>query len=101
MRGIAGVLCNFEHEKYPSNSVDPWYLIIKYPNKGIGFFVCFGRATQYPFHVSKYMLWNPMYLWDTLQRGNACSLNLFGHEQYLSNSLDQNNSPHGVYNVVQ
>jgi hypothetical protein len=48
MRGIAGVLCNFEHEKYPSNSVDPWYLIIKYPNKGIGFFVCFGRATQYP-----------------------------------------------------
>jgi hypothetical protein len=42
-----------------------------------------------------------MYLWDTLQRGNACSLNLFGHEQYLSNSLDQNNSPHGVYNVAQ
>jgi len=24
MKGIAGVLCNFEDEQYLSNSVDPW-----------------------------------------------------------------------------
>jgi hypothetical protein len=35
-----------------------------------------------------------------LKRGVACSLNLFGHEQYLFNSLDQNNLTHGVYNVA-
>jgi hypothetical protein len=31
----------------PSKSVNPWCLITKYPNEGIGFFVGFGRATQY------------------------------------------------------
>jgi hypothetical protein len=36
-----------------------------------------------------------------LERDIACSLNLFGHEQYSSNSLDQNNSAHSVYNVAQ
>ncbi len=36
-----------------------------------------------------------------LERGIACSLSLFGHEQYLSNSLDQNNSAHGMYSVAQ
>jgi hypothetical protein len=35
-----------------------------------------------------------------LKKGNACSLNLFGHKQYPSNNLDQNNSAHGVYNVT-
>jgi hypothetical protein len=44
IRGIVGVLCHFEHEQYPSNSVDPWCLIIKYLNEGIGFFVGFGRV---------------------------------------------------------
>ncbi len=33
------------------------------------------------------------------KRGIACSLNPFGHEQYPSDSLDQNNSAHGVYEV--
>ncbi len=28
-------------------------------------------------------------------------MNLFGHEQYPSNSLDQNNSAHDVYSVAQ
>jgi hypothetical protein len=36
-----------------------------------------------------------------LERGNACSLSLFGLEKYPSNSLNQNNSTHGVYNVAQ
>jgi hypothetical protein len=31
-KGNASVLCSFEHEQYSSNSVDPWCLIIEYPN---------------------------------------------------------------------
>ncbi len=47
-RGIASVLNNFGHEQYPSKSnVNPWCLISKYPNVGIGFLVGFGRATKY------------------------------------------------------
>jgi hypothetical protein len=60
MRGIAGVLCSFEDEQHPSNNIDPWCLITKYPNEGIHFLVGFGRATL-PLHMSKDMLWNPMY----------------------------------------
>ncbi len=33
--------------------------------------------------------------------GIVSVLNSFGHEQYPSSSLDQNNSTHGVYNVTQ
>jgi hypothetical protein len=43
-RRIGGVLCSFEDEHYPSNSVDPWCLIIEYPNEGISFLVGFGRV---------------------------------------------------------
>jgi hypothetical protein len=50
-----------------------------------------------PLKVSKYMFWNPMYLWDTLQRGNACALNIPCHKQYPFDSLDKNNLTHGVY----
>jgi hypothetical protein len=32
-----------------------------------------------------------------LERGIACGLNNFGHEHYPFNSLNQNNSTHGVY----
>jgi len=35
------------------------------------------------------------------EKGNACSLRLFGHEHYPSNNLDQNNLTHGVYSVTQ
>jgi hypothetical protein len=66
MWGNIGVLSSFEHEQYPSNSVDQnktYYL-----NEGIGFLVGFGRAMQYPLHVSKDMVWSPMYFWDTLRR---------------------------------
>ncbi len=44
MKGIAIVLCSFEHEQYPSNSVDPWYLIIEYLNDNIGFLGSFGKV---------------------------------------------------------
>jgi hypothetical protein len=29
-RGIIDVLSSFDHEQYPSNSVDPWCLTIEY-----------------------------------------------------------------------
>jgi hypothetical protein len=44
-KGIVGVLNSFGHEHYPSNSINPWCLITKYPIEGIGFFVGFGRVT--------------------------------------------------------
>ncbi len=43
MKGIVGVLCNFEDEQYPSNNIDPWCLIIEYLSEGIGFLVGFGK----------------------------------------------------------
>ncbi len=48
-RGIASVLSSFGHEQYSfKNDVNPWCLITKYPNEGIGFLVGFGKATKYP-----------------------------------------------------
>jgi hypothetical protein len=35
-----------------------------------------------------------------IKRGITCSFNLFGHEQYPPNNLDQNNLAQGVYNVT-
>jgi hypothetical protein len=35
-----------------------------------------------------------------LEKGIARVLNSFGHDQYLSNNLDQNNLAHGVYSVA-
>jgi hypothetical protein len=61
LKGIASVLCHFEHEQYLSNSVDPWCLIIEYPNDNIGFLGAFGRVMQYPLTCQKKMLWNPIY----------------------------------------
>jgi hypothetical protein len=43
----------------------------------------------------------PNVFWGYLEKGNARSLSPFRHEQYPYNSLDQNNSTHGVYNVPQ
>ncbi len=35
MRGIVGVLCSFEDEHYPFNSINPMCLITQYLNEGI------------------------------------------------------------------
>jgi len=35
------------------------------------------------------------------EKGIASVLSSFGHEQYPSSRLDQNNSAHGVYGVTQ
>jgi hypothetical protein len=65
-KGTTCVLSSFGHEQYPSKSIDPWCLIIEYLNEGIGFLVGFGRVTI-PFHISKYMLWNPMHFCDIVK----------------------------------
>jgi hypothetical protein len=44
MKGIVGVLCSFEDDHYPSNSINPWCLIINYLNECIRLLVDFGRA---------------------------------------------------------
>ncbi len=93
-------MCRFENEQYPSNNVDPWCLITKHPNEGIGFLVGFGRASHTPSHVKRYVM-EPNVFLGYLERHIACSLNSFGQEKYPSNNLDQNNSAHGVYNVAQ
>jgi hypothetical protein len=48
MKGIVGVLCSFEDEHYPSNSINPWCLITKYLDEGIGFLVGFDRVVEHP-----------------------------------------------------
>jgi hypothetical protein len=50
--------------------------------------------------MSRYVI-EPNVFMGYFERGIACSLNLFGHEQYPSNSLNQNNSAYGVYSVTQ
>ncbi len=98
IRGIVGVLNSFAHEQYPSNKVNPWCLITEYPNEGIGFLVGSRRATKYPSMFQRYVL-KPNVFLGYLKRGIACSLSPFRYEQDASNSLNQNNSAHGVYNV--
>ncbi len=34
------------------------------------------------------------------KRGSACELNSYGHEQYPSYNMDQNNSIHGVHKYL-
>jgi hypothetical protein len=50
--------------------------------------------------VKRYVM-EPNVFMGYLKKGIACSLSLFGHEQYPFNSLDQNNLAHGFYSVAQ
>jgi hypothetical protein len=54
-------------------------MVMQYPSSNV--YICYG---------AKGFLIYP-------KRGIACALNNFGHKQYPSNNLDQNNSIHGVY----
>jgi hypothetical protein len=53
-----------------------------------------------PPHVKRYVMQPNVFL-GYFEKGIACSLNLFGHEQYPFNNLDQNNSAHDLYSVAQ
>jgi hypothetical protein len=50
--------------------------------------------------VKRYVM-EPNVFLGYLKWGIACSLSIFGHEQYPSNSLGKNNLAHGVYSVAQ
>jgi hypothetical protein len=45
--------------------------------------------------VKKYVM-EPNVFLGYLKKGIACLMSLLKHEQYLFNSLDQNNSAHGI-----
>jgi hypothetical protein len=101
VRGIASVLSSFGHEQYPSKSdVGIRCLITIYPNESIGFLVGFGRATQYPPRVKRYVM-EPNVFMGYLEWGIVGVLNSVRHEQYPSDSIYQNNLTHGVYNITQ
>jgi hypothetical protein len=70
MRSIVGVFCSFEDEQYPSNSIDPWCLIIKYRNEGIGFLVSFDKLCNTTPCVKRYVM-EPNVFLEYLKRGNA------------------------------
>jgi len=98
-RGIANVLNNFGHEQYSSNSVDPWCLIIKYPHYTlmrilVSLLVLVGLSNIPP--LVKRCVMEPIEFLGFLKRGITCLVNPSRHEQYPSNSLNQNNSAHGV-----
>jgi len=86
-RGIVSVLNSFVHEKYPCNKADPWCLITKYLNEGIGFLLGFGRITQYPSMFKRYVVGPNVFL-GYLNRGIICSLSLSRHEQDPFDNLD-------------
>jgi len=96
--GITSVLISFAHEQYPFKSnIDPWCLYIEYLNEGISFLVKLCNTLS---HVKIYVM-KPNAFMGSLKRGIVGVLNSFGHEQYPIDSLDQNNSAHGVYSVMQ
>jgi len=78
------VLCSFEHEQYPSNSVDPWCLIFEYLNDNIGFFVWLCNTLT---SFKRYVL-EPNVFMGYLTKDNACALSIHCHKQYLFDSLN-------------
>ncbi len=88
-------------QQYPFKSdVDPWFLITKYLNEG-GFLVGFGRAMQYPLTCQNICCVEPNVFLGYLKRGIVGVLSSLGHEQYPSDSLNQNKSTHGVYSAMR
>jgi hypothetical protein len=73
-------------------------VFIEYTNEGIAFFLGFGRAMQYPFKFQIYVM-EPKGFFEYLKRGIVNALSSYGHEQYPSDNLHQNNSTHGVYRI--
>jgi hypothetical protein len=67
----------------------------EYLHEGIAFLLSFVRAMQYPLRLFRYVIEHKGFL-IYLNRGITFALNNFEHKQYPSNSLNQNNSIHGV-----
>jgi len=94
LQGVLQMYCIvFWHEQYPSNSVDPWCLIKKIQlMKVLVSLLVFIELCNTPSRVKIYVM-EPNVFLGYLKRGIACLVN---HDQYLYNSLDQNNLAHGV-----
>jgi hypothetical protein len=60
----------------------------------VSLLVLIGLCNTFP-HVKIYVM-EPNVFLGYIDRGIVCLVNPFGHEQYLFNSMDQNNSAHGV-----
>jgi hypothetical protein len=68
----------------------------KNPRQGIAFLPSFVWLCNTHLILKKYVM-EPKEFWYA--RGIACPLSNFNHKQYPSNSLNQNNSIHGVYKI--
>jgi hypothetical protein len=53
---------------------------------------------QYPSKFQK-ICYEAQWISKIHKKGNARALNSFGHEEYLIDSLNQNNLAHGVYKI--
>jgi len=73
-------------------------VFVDYPNEGIAFLLNFGMAMQYP-STFQYICDESQRVFIYPKRCIAHALNNFGHKQYPSNSMDQNNLVHGVYRI--
>jgi hypothetical protein len=73
-------------------------LLIKYLHEGITFLLGFLRLCNTLLGFFKYVM-EPKGFLIYPNRGIACALSNFGHKQYPSNTLDQNNSIHDVYRI--
>ncbi len=96
VRGIAYVLSRLGHEQYPSNNVDPLCLNYKIQlTRVLVSLSIFIGLRNTPPHVKIYVMEFNVFI-GYPKRGIACLVNPYGHEQYPSNNLDQNNSAHDV-----
>ncbi len=73
-------------------------VFVEYFNEGIVFLLGCGMAMQYPSTFQQIWYGAQGFL-IYLERGIAHALNNYRHERYPFDSLNQNNSTHGVYRI--
>ncbi len=66
----------------------------------IVFLLGFGKAMQYPSQFQK-IWYEAQQIFKIRKDGNACALNSFGHEEYPTDSLNQNNLTRGIYKIFE
>ncbi len=96
-KGSASELNSFGHEQYPyntlnQNNVSPWCLQTT-PKKVLLSFQVLVWLCNTPPYFNRYVM-EPKGFLIQPKRGIAHALSNYGHKQYPSNSLDQNNSIH-------
>jgi len=79
IKGIVGVLFSFEHEQYPSSSVNSWCLITNILMTILFSLEVLVGACNTPPHVKRYVM-EPKVFMGYLERGITCSLNISCHK---------------------